>query len=115
MNDSPMKPRILELLRFAHQEEQQLVGTLSAAERRAAGTAERWSAKDILVNIMLWKELQTQKLAMAVRGEVPPEWRDGALVASLNNQAREKYLDVPLESVQQEAGRIFAAFMAQVE
>ena len=67
MNDSPMKPRILELLRFAHQEEQALMGTLNEAERSAVGTAERWSAKDRLVNIMLWKELQAQKLAMAAQ------------------------------------------------
>lgn len=91
------------------------MGTLSEAERSAAGTADRWSAKDILVNIMLWKELQTQKLAMTVRGETPPEWRDEVLVNSINNRAREKYRDVPFEDVQQEAGRIFAAFVAQVE
>src|SRR5690348_17999454 len=109
MNDSPMKPRILELLRFAHQEEQALMGTLSEAERGEMATGERWSAKDILVNIMLWKELQTQKLAMAVRGEVPSEWRDGALVNSLNERARGKHRDVPFEKVQQEAERVFAA------
>lgn len=91
------------------------MGTLSEVERSAAGTPERWSAKDILVNIMLWKELQTQKLAMAVRGEVPPEWRDGVVIDSLNNQAREKYRDVPFEDVQREAVRVFATFMAQVE
>ena len=115
MNDSPMKPGILELLHFASQEEQELIATLSEAERSAVGTAERWSAKDILVNIMLWKELQTQKLAMAVRGQTPPEWRDGALIDSINNQAREKYCDVPFQDVQREAGRVFVAFIAQVE
>ena len=57
MNDMAMKPRVLELLRFAHQEEQKLMRTLSEAERGATGSADRWSAKDILVNIMLWKEL----------------------------------------------------------
>ena len=115
MNDSLMKPRILELLRFAHQEEQELMGRLSEAERSATGTADRWSAKDMLVNIMLWKELQTQKLAMAVRGETPPEWRDEALVDSINTQAKEKYGDLPFQDVQQEARRVFAAFIAQVE
>ena len=40
MNDGPMKPRILELLHFADQEEQQLMGTLSEAERSATGTGD---------------------------------------------------------------------------
>ena len=115
MNDSLMKPRILELLRFAHEEEQELMGTLSEAERNATGTAERWSAKDFLVNIMTWKELQTQKLAMAVRGETPPEWRDMQVVNAINGRAREKYRDVSFQDVQQEAGRIYAALVAQVE
>ncbi len=115
MNDNPMKPRILELLRFAHQEEQELMGTLSEAERSAEGTADHWSAKDILVNIMLWKELQTQKLAMAVRGETPAEWRDMQVINAINDRAREKYRDVPFQDVQQEAERLFATFIAQVE
>ena len=115
MNDSPMKPRILELLRFAHQEEHELMGTLSEAERSAVGTAEHWSAKDILVNIMLWKELQTQKLAMAVRGETPSEWRDMQVINAINDRGREKYRDVPFQDVQQEAERVFATFIAQVE
>ncbi len=115
MNDSPIKPRILELLRFAHQREQELMSTLSEAERSASGTADCRSAKDILVNIMLWKELQTQKLVAAVRGERPPEWRDMQVVNAINSSALEKYRDVPFQDVQQEAECIFTAFIAQVE
>ncbi len=33
----------------------------------------------------------------------------------INNRALEKYRDVPFQDVQQEAERIFAAFIAQVE
>ena len=91
------------------------MGTLSEAERSASGTADHWSAKDYLVNIMLWKELQTQKLAMAIRGETPPEWRDEQLVNQINTRALEKYRDVPFQEVQQEAERIFEAFIAQIE
>lgn len=115
MNDSPIKPRILELLRFAHRQEQEMMSTLSEAERSASGSADHWSAKDFLVNIMRWKELQTQKLATAVRGETPPEWRDEQVVKQINAQALEKYRDVSFQDVAREAERIFAAFMAQVE
>ena len=115
MNDSSIKPRILELLHFAHRQEQELMSTLSEDERSASGTADQWLAKDFLVNIMTWKELQTQKLAAAVRGETPPEWREMQVINAINNRALEKYRAVPFQDVQAEAERIFAAFIAQVE
>jgi phage shock protein E len=115
MSNSPMKPRILELLHFAHLQEQKLMSTLREAERSASGTADHWSAKDFLVSIMLWKELQTQKLASAVHGETPPEWRDEQVVNQINADALEKYRDMALQDVQKEAERIFGAFIAQVE
>jgi len=115
MNNSPMKPRILELLHFAHLQEQKLMSTFSETERSASGTADHWSAKDFLVSIMLWKELQTQKLATTVRGETPPEWRDEQMANQINADALEKYHEVPFQDVQKEAERIFGAFIAQVE
>jgi phage shock protein E len=115
MNNGPMKSTILELLHFAHQQEQKLMSTLSESEQSASGTSDHWSAKDFLVSIMLWKELQTQKLASAVRGETPPEWRDEQLVNQINTNALEKYRNISFQDVQQEAERIFRAFIAQVE
>lgn len=115
MNNGPTKSTILELLRFAHQQERELMSTLSEVERSVSGTADQWSAKDFLVNIMTWKELQTQKLTAAVRGETPPEWRDMQVVNAINNRAIEKHRAVPFQDVQAEAERIFTAFMAQVE
>ncbi len=115
MNNRPMKPRILELLHFAHQREQKLMSTLSQAEQSASGTVDHWSPKDFLVNIMLWKELQTEKLATAMRGETPPEWRDEKLVNQINADALAKYRDVPFQDVQKEAERVFRALIAQVE
>ena len=85
MSTTPMKKKILSLLYFARQEEEWFVDKLSAPERASTGTAESWAARDFLVNITLWKELQTQKLAMAERGEEPPVWRDMELVHTLNS------------------------------
>jgi hypothetical protein len=62
-----MKPKILSLLAFARQEEDRFVDRLGGPEREATGTPESWAARDFLVNITLWKKLQTEKLAMAVR------------------------------------------------
>ncbi len=115
MSNTSMKPRILVLLHFARQQEQQLVDGLSNAEREAVGTPDAWAAKDFLVNIMLWKQLQTQKLAMAVHGETPPIWRDMELIHRLNNEAFTRYQNNSFQVVQEEARRIFDTFIAQVE
>jgi len=110
-----MKPRILALLHFSRQQEQQFVDGLSDAERNAVGTPDSWTAKDFLVNIMLWKQLQTQKLATAVRGETPSVWRDMQVVHQINSQAFARYQAYSFQEVQEEAERIFSALITQVE
>ena len=115
MSNTSMKPRILALLHFARQQEQQLVDSLSDAERNVIGTLHDWAAKDFLVNIMLWKQLQTQKLAMAVRGETPPVWRDMELVHRLDSEAFTRYQAFSFQEVLAEAERVYSGFIAQVE
>ncbi len=115
MNKTSIKSRVLALLQITHQQEQQVMNTLSEAERSASGTVDHWSAKDFLVSIMLWKDLQTQKLVTAVRGETPPDWRDQQLVDQINTRAFEKYQMLPFQEVRQEAERAFTALIAQVE
>src|SRR5580700_11429535 len=115
MSNLKMKPRILALLHFSHQQVQQFVSGLSEAERKSGGTPDHWAAKDYLVNIMLWQQLQTQKLAMAVRGETPPVWRDMELVHQINSDAFTRYQKSSFDDVEEEAGRIYGAFIAQVE
>lgn len=110
-----MKPRILALLHFSRQQEQQFVEGLSDTERNAVGTPDSWTAKDFLVNIMLWKQLQTQKLAAAVRGETPPVWRDMQVVHQINSQAFARYQAYSFQEVREEAERLFSAFITQVE
>jgi phage shock protein E len=115
MSTTPMKSRILALLHVARQQEQQFVDKLSDAERDAAGTPDAWAAKDFLGNIMLWKQLQTQKLVMAVHGEIPPVWRDMEVVHQLNSEAFMRYQSLSFQEVLVEAERVFGAFIAQVE
>lgn len=115
MSNTPMKPRILALLHFARQQEQQLVDRLSVTERDATGTADAWAAKDFLVNIMLWKQLQTQKLAMALRGEPLPVWRDMDVVHRIDSEAFTRHQHDSFQKVLVEAERIYSAFIAQVE
>lgn len=115
MSNTPLKPRILALLHFARQQEQQLVDSLSETERDTAGTMDAWTAKDYLVNIMLWKQLQTQKLAMALRDETLPVWRDMELVHQLDSEAFARHQHDSFQEVLAEAKRVYSGFIAQVE
>jgi len=115
MSNPPMKPRVLSLLEFARRQEQQMVNSLSEAERNAKGTLDNWAAKDFLVNILLWKRLQTQKLATALLGERPPVWRDAQLTHQMNHQAFLDYQDCDFQQILIEGERVYEAFIAQVE
>src|SRR5690348_1884349 len=68
--------RLLDLLRTAQQDEEAFVAGLSDAEREAIGTAEHWTAKDVIAHISAWKERQGQRLEAALRDEPPPAFAD---------------------------------------
>nr|WP_201391793.1 rhodanese-like domain-containing protein [Ktedonobacter sp. SOSP1-85] len=111
----PMNSNILTLLHFARQQELTLVAELKDVERNAIGTPGAWAAKDFLANIMRWKELHTQKLAAAKRGDVPPSWRGMDEIHQVNSQTFTAYQTHTFEEIEQESEQIFNAFIAQVE
>lgn len=115
MKNTAMNPRILVLLHFARHQELKLVAGLSEAARNATGTPDSWAAKDFLVNILRWKELQTQKLVAAQRGEIPPVWKDMEVVHQINSQAFVHYQNHTFQEVVDEATNVFYALIAQVE
>src|SRR6478752_9550477 len=102
MADTFGKSSILALLRFAREQEQRMVERLSGEERAATGSSEHWSAKDYLANILVWKELQTEKLAAAQRGETPPVWRDPEIVHQINSDGFQRFRDRSFQEVQDE-------------
>ncbi len=116
MSDTPMKPQILRLLHFARQQELAMVEELSEAERNTQGTPERWAAKDFLANILRWKQLQTQKLATAQKGDVPPPvWRDMELVHQIDSETFLHYHERSFSEILVEGEQVFQALIAQVE
>lgn len=116
MNNTAMKPHILTLLRFARQQELAMIEELSNAERNAQGTPEKWEAKDYLANILRWKQLQTQKLATAHKGEVPPPvWRDTELIHQIESETFAHYQNLSFQKVLAESEQAFRALLAQVE
>jgi rhodanese-related sulfurtransferase len=92
-----------------------MVEGLSEEERAAVGAPERWAAKDYLANILVWKELQTEKLAAAQRGETPPVWRDTQVVHQINSDGFLRCRDRSFQEVEDESARVFQTFIAQVE
>jgi rhodanese-related sulfurtransferase len=115
MSDTFGKSSILALLRFARQQERQMAERLSAEERDATGAPERWAAKDYLANVVVWKELQTEKLAAAQRGETPPIWRDPQVAHQINSDGFLRFRTRGFQELEDEAERAFQAFIAQVE
>jgi hypothetical protein len=115
MKNLAMNPRILALLHFARQQELELVAGLSEDARNATGTPDSWAAKDFLVNMLRWKELQTQKLVAAQRGEIPPVWKDMEVVHQINSQTFAHYQNHTFQEVVDEAEHVFHALIAQVE
>lgn len=113
--ERPVKPVIVALLKFAWEQEEQMIAGLSDEQRVAKGTDGAWSARDYVVNIQLWKQLQTEKLATAQRGEVPPVWRDMELVHRINSEAFTRYQNWSFEEVEAEARRAYERLVAQVE
>lgn len=115
MTTTPLKPGILQLLMLAHRQELAFVECLSEQERDEFGTQELWSAKDMIANIATWKQLQTGKLATAIHGETPPEWKDMALVNQMNADIFMKYRNYLWQQVMQEMEQSYDALVAQVE
>ena len=60
---------ILDLLDQAFREEQAFVATLSDEERAVLGSPDRWSAKDTLIHIAIWKEWLVENLESIGWGE----------------------------------------------
>jgi rhodanese-related sulfurtransferase len=115
MSVATIKPRILALLSFARGQERKLSASLTEMERDASGTPDKWSPRERLVSVMRWRELQAEKLALAVRGETPPQWRDEQVVNEINTRAIEQYRDTPFSEVERAAEDAYAALVAQVE
>jgi len=61
--------RLLDVLRFAHEQEIAFIDRLSEAERAAAGAADNWSAKDIIAHLATWKGRLLDRLQGAPRDE----------------------------------------------
>ena len=67
-----LKERLLHALARGHAVQQAFVAGLSDDQRSAAGTYEKWSAKDAVAHVTYWIDHQAAVLAARARGEEPP-------------------------------------------
>lgn len=113
MENAPVKPRLIDLLRRAHDDEQALLASLTPEERAATGTPERWSAKDIVAHIAFWKDRLIQHLAERARGESGPELQDSE-VDQVNTGAFERNRTRSWEQVQADLESTFNRLLEMV-
>lgn len=112
MENTPIKPRLLDLLRHARADEQALVAGLSEADHAATGTLERWSPKDLVAHLAAWRQRLIDRLAAALRGETPPSVDE---LDEINAAIFEKNRERSWPEVLAEAERVFAGLVAQLD
>ncbi len=113
MENIPLKARVLDLIRRAYADEQALIASLSAEERAATGTSERWAPKDVAAHGTFWKERFVQRLAARARGEASAELTDSE-TEQVNAEVFETYRDRTWEEMQAYAERVFNQLVAAV-
>lgn len=89
------KDRLLDVLRFAHQQEMAFIDRLTDEQRAASGAADNWTAKDHIAHLSTWKTRLLDRLEAAVRGERLPadERSDDEINAEIYAAHRDKSWD----------------------
>ncbi|HEU0028410.1 MAG TPA: DinB family protein [Ktedonobacterales bacterium] len=74
METADLKARLVALLHEGSDLQRAFVAVLSAGERDATGTPERWSAKDLVAHLTSWKARRLRQLDAVLGGEEPPRF-----------------------------------------
>lgn len=113
MQNAPLKPRLIQLLQHAHNDEQELISSLSDEERAAVGTPEHWSAKENIAHIAYWQARLTERLAGWARGEPAHPLEEGEIEAE-NAGTGDRNRNRSWSEVQTEAETVFNRLLATV-
>ena len=73
MSERTLKPRILQLLKRAHQDVSDIWDGLPAADRAQVGQPDRWAAKDLLAHLAGWNGRMNRRMANMPDGDSPNE------------------------------------------
>lgn len=113
MENAPVKSRLIELLRHAYKDEQELMSSLSAEERAAVSTAEQWSAKEIMAHISFWQDRLIRRLDGWVRGESAAPIEEDE-VQQVNSGNSERNRSRGWEEVQAESETVFDRLLVMI-
>jgi len=106
-----LKQRLVALIAEARAEQLAFIGGLSPLERARVGSAERWSAKDLLGHIGAWWGRQGGRFARVARGEQPDtfDWSDAE-----NAETFATNRDRPWEAVAADTAQAYATLLEAV-
>jgi hypothetical protein len=104
MSTDRLIPALAGLLCRARSAEDAMVAGLSPAERSAAGTLDRWSAKDLIAHVTSWHANLVEMLEAILRGETPSPRPD---VHQVNARTFAENAARPWEQVLVDAGATF--------
>lgn len=71
MAEGTVKAQLVAVLKAGADEQRVFIASLTDAQRAQVGTADKWSAKDILAHVVFFEKLQIQEIQMLMRGETP--------------------------------------------
>ncbi len=111
METVELKARLVALLQAGHAIQQEYVVALSAAEREATGTPERWSAKDLVAHLTSWKARRLLQLDTVLRGEVAPVFD----LEETNARAWDEQQRRSWEDILAEEARVAPALVARID
>lgn len=107
-----LKPKLIELVQHAYQEEQTFIGKLSDEERSALGESDQWAPKDVINHLAGWK-LRLADNLIAAAGEGTPVRYDNFL--EINDQEFEEYRDKPWSEISARAAEAHQKLLEQIE
>jgi len=112
MENTSIKPGLLELLQQARADQQMWFSDLTEAERSARGTLKQWAAKDIAAHLAYWVQHAVQVLVCAARNEEPPRVEDYLRV---NDEVFEAMRDHPWAQVLADVDQAYTDLIAHMQ
>ncbi len=112
MAQHPFQPILLDLLRQMRLDQASFLQELSAAERDAFGTPERWSAKDHIAHMTFWRQRLVLKLTAVLRQEPQPVF---APYEQLNPQVFEQQRERPWSDILSESEQAYDDLTACIQ
>ena len=106
MHSDSVISRLIRLIHFAQEAENDYLGILSVGERAAQGTYQEWAPKDMVAHTNYWRKRAIEMLAYLSREQQPPEYPSDEQV---NRENFEENHDVPLEQLMRESRSILKA------